>query len=47
MDSGWAALLELAAEMQHPDPGQIVESGLDILKQLGSLDIILGTAALD
>ena len=47
VESGRAALLQLAAEMQHPDPLQIVESGLDILKQLGSLDIILGTAALD
>lgn len=45
--SGRAALLQLAAEMQHPDPLQIVESGLDILQQLGSLDIILGIAALD
>jgi hypothetical protein len=45
--SGRAALLQLAAEMQHPDPGQIVESGLDTLLQLSSLDIILGTAALD
>jgi hypothetical protein len=47
VESGRAALLQLAAEMQHPDPLQIIESGLDILKQLGSLDIILGTAALD
>jgi hypothetical protein len=47
VNSGRAALLQLAAEMQHPDPLQIVDSGLDILQQLGSLDIILGTAALD
>ena len=47
VNSGRAALLQLAAEMQHPDPLQIVDSGLDTLQQLGSLDIILGTAALD
>ena len=47
VDSGRAALLLLAEEMQHPDPPRIIESGLDILQQLRSLDIILGIAALD
>lgn len=47
LSSGRAALMQLATEMQHPDPEQIVGSGLDILQQLRELDIILGTAALD
>lgn len=44
---GRAALLQLAVEMQHPQPDQIVSSGVDILQQLRSLDIILGTVPLD
>ena len=40
--TGREVLLALAAEMQHPNPEQIVSSGLDIFKQLLSLDILLG-----
>ncbi len=41
--SGEQALLALADEMQHPQPRQIVASGLEILQQLRDRDIILGT----
>lgn len=40
--NGRDCLLRIAEEMQHPHPEQIVESGLAILQQLHSLDIILG-----
>jgi hypothetical protein len=40
---GRAALLQLATEMQHPQPDQVLDSGLSTLQQLRSLDILLGT----
>ena len=42
--SGQQVLESIAREMQHPQPEQVIAGGLDILKQLRSLDIILGTA---
>lgn len=47
IDCGQAALLQLASEMQHPHPEQVLESGFATLRQLHKLDIILGTVALD
>ena len=41
--SGQQVLEQIAQEMQHPDPQQVVAGGLAILRQLLSLDIILGT----
>ena len=40
--TGKSILLQLANEMQHPQPEQIVASGLELLQQLHSQDIILG-----
>ncbi len=42
--SGEQVLLQIAEEMQHPNPQQIIEAGLEIMNQLCGLDIILGTA---
>ncbi len=47
ISSGQQLLLQLADEMQHPQPQLIVDSGLDTLQQLRSLDIVLGTLPLD
>nr|WP_315982701.1 hypothetical protein [Aliamphritea spongicola] len=41
--SGRDALLQIAAEMAHPDPEVIVQGGLSILEQLRQSEIILGT----
>jgi uncharacterized protein len=41
--NGGQVLAQMAQEMQHPQPQQVIDSGLDILKKLHSLDIILGT----
>ncbi len=41
--SGQQVLEQIAQEMQHPEPQQVVTGGLSILQQLHSLDIILGT----
>ncbi|WP_261844065.1 HvfC family RiPP maturation protein [Aliamphritea ceti] len=41
--SGREALLQIAAEMAHPDPEMIVQGGLSILEQLRQSEIILGT----
>ena len=41
--SGQQVLAQIAAEIQHPNPQQVVDGGLEILQQLHSLDIILGT----
>ncbi|WP_271273388.1 HvfC family RiPP maturation protein [Aliamphritea hakodatensis] len=41
--SGRDALLQIAAEMAHPDPEVIVQGGLSILEQLRQTEIILGT----
>ncbi len=41
--SGQQVLEQIALEIQHPDPRQVVDGGMDILRQLHTLDIILGT----
>lgn len=41
--SGRDILLQLAAEMQHPVPEQILDSGMAIIEKLAQLDIILGS----
>ncbi|MCR8923550.1 putative DNA-binding domain-containing protein [Dasania sp. GY-MA-18] len=43
--NGEQLLLQLAQEMQHPNPEQIISSGLTIYQQLYELDILLGTVA--
>ena len=43
--SGRQVLLQLAEEMQHPRPEQIIDSGLELLQQLLSQDIILGVTS--
>ena len=43
--SGESVLLQLAEEMQHPQPEQIIDSGLQLLQQLLQQDIILGVKA--
>ena len=40
--SGQQVLEQIAQDIQHPDPQQVVVGGLAILQQLHSLDIILG-----
>lgn len=41
--SGREHLLQIAAELQHPDPEQIVAAGRDMLASLRERDIVLGT----
>lgn len=41
--SGRAQLLRIAAEMQHPEPEQIVRFGAPMLADLRARDILLGT----
>ncbi|MEE8059263.1 MAG: putative DNA-binding domain-containing protein [Pseudomonadales bacterium] len=41
--SGSQVLQQLALEIQHPHPEQVLASGTEILQQLRSLDILLGT----
>ncbi len=41
--SGYQALAQIAEEMQHPNPDQVITGGTELLLQLRSLDIILGT----
>ncbi|MCP3908991.1 MAG: DUF2063 domain-containing protein [Oceanicoccus sp.] len=41
--SGQQVLEQIAQEIQHPEPQQVVAGGLVILQELLSLDIILGT----
>lgn len=43
VSSGSQVLQQLAKEMQHPQPQQMFDNGLEILQKLHSLDIILGT----
>lgn len=43
--TGRQVLTQIATELNHPDPEQVVAGGLEILQQLHSLDIILGTTA--
>jgi len=41
--TGAEALARIAAELNHPDPGVVVEGGLQILNDLKTRDIVLGT----
>ncbi len=41
--TGHVLLLRIAAELQHPQPQQIVEQGATIFRQLRERDIVLGT----
>ena len=41
--SGRALLLQIAAELAHPQPGAIVEAGREMLADLRERDIVLGT----
>lgn len=41
--SGEQALLQIAQEMQHPEPQQVVQGGLDTMEHLRSKGILLGT----
>lgn len=41
--TGKQALLQIAAEMQHPNPDQVAEGGAETLEHLRSKGIILGT----
>ncbi len=41
--SGQAALEQLAAEMQHPDPQVVIDGGARTLRDLRAKDVILGT----
>ncbi|MBR9866296.1 MAG: DUF2063 domain-containing protein [Oceanospirillales bacterium] len=41
--SGTQVLQQIAAEMRHPQPEQIVAGGLSVLQKLRDKDIILGT----
>jgi len=38
-------LLQIAQELQHPDPSLVVTAGAEILAQLRQLDIIYGVSA--
>ncbi|MEH6909739.1 MAG: putative DNA-binding domain-containing protein [Oceanicoccus sp.] len=41
--NGRQVLMQIATELNHTDPDQVVAGGLEILQKLLSLDIILGT----
>lgn len=41
--SGRDALNQIAEELQHPDPRQVIEHGLQTLRELQERDIVLGT----
>lgn len=43
--NGRSLLLQLAEELQYPDPEQLLEGGLTLLQQLRGLGIILGTCS--
>jgi hypothetical protein len=43
--SGRERLLQIAAELGHPDPDRVVEEGTIILDELRARDILLGTQA--
>jgi len=45
-DSGHALLLQIADEMNHPDPAAVVAGGRQILATLADRDIILGSLPL-
>ena len=40
--TGRELLESIAAEMQHPDPGIVIQGGLDIMKDLRARDVLLG-----
>ena len=41
--SGAQVLQQIAEEIQHPQPEQVIKSGLQTLTTMRELDIILGT----
>lgn len=41
--SGNKLLLEMTAEMQHPNPHTVIAAGLQIMQELKARDVILGT----
>jgi hypothetical protein len=41
--SGETALKQIAEEMQHPDPEQVIQGGLNTMEHLRAKGIILGT----
>lgn len=43
--TGKSALLQIAAELQHPDPSRLIDFGRQLLQQLQSDGIVLGTLA--
>ena len=43
VSSGRQALAQIAEELHHPNPGQLIDFGLQLLQQLRSLDVVLGT----
>ena len=43
--TGKSALLQIAAELQHPDPSCLIDFGRQLLQQLQSDGIVLGTLA--
>lgn len=45
--SGEAALLQIATELRHPDPGVVLAGGHDILQSLREAQVILGTRRAD
>ncbi len=42
IDSGRALLQQLAQELGHPNPQQVIDSGLSLLQQFRDRDIVLG-----
>ena len=42
--TGAAALLQVAAELRHPDPAAVIAAGAATLAELRTLEVILGTA---
>ena len=45
MASGRQLLEEIAGELQHPDPGVVMQSGLQLLAELRERNVIIGTRA--
>ena len=41
--SGQQALVQIAAEMNHPNPDVVIQGGLSAMQELQSYGIILGT----
>lgn len=45
--TGKELLLQIAAELQHPDPVAVIKGGLEIMQGMHEKDIILGTKIID